>query len=322
MKKFIWLLILMLIPIFTYAYSDYIIPGGNTLGIEVNSKGIIVVGFYKVNGEYINQYLNIGDKIIMVNDVEVNTTEELVNLINKYMKNSQVEITYTRDDKSYTANLELSLLNGSYRTGLYVKSNVVGIGTLTYIDPGTSIYGVLGHSLNLSKTNERIEIDTGYSYDAKVTSFTKSTDGNPGSKNANINKESLFGIITKNTDYGIFGQIKNPSRQDLLKVADLDEVSLGKAYIRTTNLNNEVKDYEIKILDIDKKNSEKNIYFEVVDDELIEMSGGIVQGMSGSPIIQENKIIGAVTRVLVDDVKKGYGISIIKMLEEGDKQVN
>lgn len=319
MKKIIWLLILILMPLSVLAYSEYIIPGGNTLGIEVNSKGIIVVGFYKVNGEYINQDLNVGDKIIKVHNTEVHSTDDLVSLINKYMENNQVEITYTRDNKNYIYNLELSLLNGSYRTGLYVKSDIIGIGTLTYIDPETNIYGALGHGLNLSKTNERIEIDTGYTYDAQVTSFTRSIDGNPGSKNANINKESLFGTIIKNTNYGIFGQTKTLTNQELLKIATLDEVSLGKAYIRTTNTNNEIKDYEIKILEINKSNLDKNIYFEVVDKELLKMSGGIVQGMSGSPIIQENKIVGAVTRVLVDDVKKGYGISIIKMLEEGEK---
>ncbi len=318
MKKILWLIILIF-PLIVYAYSDYIIPGGETLGIEVNSKGIMVIGFYKVQGHNINTFLEIGDKITKVNNEEVTSTENLVKLIDKYMVKNKVLITYERANKSYQDNLKLVLSNDTYRTGLYVKGNVIGIGTLTYIDPATKVYGVLGHSLNLSETNQRIDIRTGYTYAAKVTSFTRSTNGNPGSKNANIDKNQILGTIEKNSNYGIFGLYNEIDlNKQKLKVASLDEVSLGKAYIYTTNENNETKPYAIEILEINRNNDEKNIYFEVTDKTLLEMSGGIVQGMSGSPIVQNDMIIGAVTRVLVDDVTNGYGISIIKMLEEGD----
>ncbi len=319
MKKVLWLFLLIL-PFVVFAYSDYIIPGGDTLGIEVNSKGVMVIGFYKVNGESINNFLEVGDKITYVNNEEVITTENLVNLIDKYMKDNQVEITYERKNKEYKNNLELVLYNGSYRTGLYIKGSVLGIGTLTYIDPATKVYGVLGHSLNLGETNQKIEIRTGYSYEADVTSFTRSTNGNPGSKNANIDKDKILGSIDRNSNYGIFGLYNNIDvNKRKIKVGSLDEVKLGKAYIYTTNEDNKIEQYEIEILEINKDTDEKNIYFEVIDEDLLKMSGGIVQGMSGSPIIQNNMIIGAVTRVLVDDVTNGYGISIVKMLEEGDK---
>ena len=318
MKKILWLF-LLLMPFWVFAYSPYIIPGGETLGIEVNSKGVLVVGFYEVNGQYLNEHLNIGDKILKVYDVEVSSTKDLTNLIDKYMNNDKVEITYSRNNKEFKSKLDLRLFNGVYRTGLYVKGSILGIGTLTYIDPESNIYGVLGHSLNFSQTNQKIEIKTGYTYDANVTSFTRSMDGNPGSKNADINKNKLFGSVNLNSNYGIFGMTENEFNSKKMKVVTLDEVSLGEAFIRTTNEKNETKNYEIKIIDVDKKNIEKNIYFEIVDKELLDMSGGIVQGMSGSPIIQNDNIIGAVTRVLVDDVKRGYGISIVTMLEEGDK---
>lgn len=318
MKKILWLFLLIL-PFVVFAYSDYIIPGGETLGIEVNSKGILVIGFYKVKGESINTFLEVGDKITYVNNEEVKTTNDLVNLIDKYMDNNKVLITYERNNKEFNDYLNLVLYNGTYRTGLYVKGSVLGIGTLTYIDPATRVYGVLGHSLNLSETNQKIDIRTGYSYEASVTSFTRSTNGNPGSKNADIDKDKVVGTIERNSSYGIFGLYNDvDEKKKTLKVASLDEVSLGKAYIYTTNLDNQIKEYEIEILEIDKKALEKNLYFEVTDPELLKMSGGIVQGMSGSPIIQNNMIIGAVTRVLVDDVTNGYGISIIRMLEEGD----
>lgn len=319
MKKILWGILCLLTPFIVFAYSDYIIPGGDTLGIEINSKGVMIVGFYKVNGELINQDFQVGDKILKVNKEEVVGTKELVELIDQHMKNGKVSVTYSRNNKEYDTDLILSLFNGNYRTGLYVKGNVLGIGTLSYIDPETGIYGVLGHPLNVANTNQQVEIRDGLSYEANVTSFTRSVDGNPGSKNANINKSDVFGTIEKNSNYGIFGKVEKETNKNKMKVGQLDEVTLGKAYIYTTNINNEIEKYEIEILEINKKNIEKNLYFKVVDQNLLNMSGGIVQGMSGSPIIQDDKIIGAVTRVLVDDVDKGYGISIVTMLEEGDK---
>lgn len=320
MKKI--LLFLLLIPTIVFGYSDYVIVGGDTLGLEVNSDGVVVVGYYEINGNYINKHLKVGDRIIEVNDIDVDSSNELVELIDKYMTDNKVLITYDRDGTEYDGELYLNYVNGTYKTGLYVKGNVLGIGTLTYIDPNTKVYGMLGHGLNMSQTNKRIEIKNGYSYLADVVSFTRSKDGNPGSKNANINKDSLFGSIVQNTNYGVFGIVNNVEDTEVLKVGNIDNVKLGTAYIYTTNTDNKIEKYKIKILDIDKSSSEKNYYFEIVDKELLKMSGGIVQGMSGSPIVQGDTIIGAVTRVLVDDVSRGYGLDIVTMLEEGDKIVD
>ncbi len=323
MKKIIFLLIALFLPITIFAYSDHIILGGDTLGIEINSKGVIVVGKYKVNNTYLNPNINVGDIIIKVNNVEVNTTNELVEKIEKYMKNNTVDITYLRNNEEINTTLNLLLYKNNYRTGLYVKGNILGIGTLSYVDPETGIYGVLGHSLNISNTKEQIKIKDGYSYEANVTSFTKSTDGKPGSKNAEINKDKLFGSIISNSNYGIFGKVESSLRtDDLIEVGSLSDIKLGSASIATTNLENKTAMYAIKIIEVDESATEKNIYFEITDEELLKMSGGIVQGMSGSPIIQDNKIIGAVTRVLVDEVNRGYGISIVTMLKEGDKLLN
>lgn len=319
MKKIIWLLVLLM-PFYVFAYSKYIIPGGDTLGIEVNSKGLVVVGFYNVNGNQINDDLKIGDRIIKVNDISINKITDLNKLIKKYDKD-ELFITYVRNDKEYEDKLEVLLSNGTYKTGLYVKESVLGIGTLTYIDPSTGVYGILGHSLNLSQTNQKFVVKDGFSYEAVVTNFIKSNNGNPGSKNADIDKDNVFGTVEVNTDYGVFGIIDEDTNKGLLEVGNIDDIKVGAAYIRTTNEKNEVINYEINIIEVNENNTDRNIYFEVVDERLIKMSGGIVQGMSGSPIIQGDYIIGAVTRVLVDDVNKGYGISIVTMLEEGDKLV-
>ncbi len=318
MRKILWLFILLM-PFYVFAYSKYIIPGGDTLGVDVNSKGVVIVGFYEINGDRINRELRLGDKILFVNDEEVNTSNELSKLVSKYISDNEVEVTVKRNDKIFDTNLELQYFNGNFRTGLYVKDSVLGIGTLTYIDPNSKVYGILGHSLNIGQINQMIEVNTGYSYDAYVSSFTRSNDGSPGSKNATIDKNNIFGNIKNNTTYGVFGFVDEVLTRELLEVGELDDVKVGSAYIRTTNQSNEIVNYDIKILDVNKDNYDKNIYFEVVDEQLLKMSGGIVQGMSGSPIIQDNKIIGAVTRVLVDDVSKGYGVSIVTMLEEGDK---
>lgn len=317
MKKL--LLFILLFPSIVLAYSNYLIMGGDTLGVEVNSKGIVVVGFYKVDNEYINRDLKIGDVILEVNNIEVNSSNELVNLIDEYMVDNKISIKYERNNKVYSDELDLKYESGTYKTGLYVKSSILGIGTLTYIDPSTGVYGILGHSLNMSKTNKLIEVNNGYTYNAKVINFTRSKDGSPGSKNADIDKDNVFGTIESNTKYGVFGKVDVDSDTKLIEVGKIDDVKLGKAYIYTTNLDNKIEKYEIKILEVNKYSSDKNFYFEIVDKDLINMSGGIVQGMSGSPIMQDGKIIGAVTRVLVDDVSNGYGLSIVKMLEEGDK---
>lgn len=312
MKKF---LLILLFPIFVLAYSNNIIPGGETIGIDINSDGLIVIGLYKIDNKYINNYFKVGDKIVSVNDIKVYNSNDLVSAIGDDTDN--VKVTYVRGDKTYTDKLNFKLVDGSYKTGLYIKNNTIGIGTLTYIDNDTMIYGSLGHVINDSKSGVVIDIKDGFSYDARISSFTRSVDGNPGSKNADIIKDNLFGSIVSNTNYGIYGFVYNKSNKERIEVSD--NINVGKAYILTSDLNNDVNEYEINIIKVDKKNKDKSIYFEVLSHELLDMSGGIVQGMSGSPIIQDGKLIGCVTRVLVDDVSKGYGISIITMLEEGDK---
>lgn len=316
MKKLL-ISIILLMPFNVFAYSDYIIPGGETIGISVNNDGVVVMGFYKVNNDYINSFLEVGDNIIYVNNEEVDNIEELSNLIEKNINDNSVSIIYVRDGIEYEGLLELRLVDGIYKSGLYIKSNVVGIGTVTYIDG--DIYGALGHVINFGSINKKVEIKDGTAFFSDVTNFIRSRNGNPGSKSADIIYDKEFGSIDSNTNYGIYGYIKNKNDKELMEVGELDDVMLGSASIYTTNLDDEVVEYEIKILEIDKESKDKNFYFEVVDKDLLEMSGGIVQGMSGSPIIQNNKIVGAVTRVLIDDVKKGYGISIVTMLEEGDK---
>ena len=321
-SKIIAILLSLLIPFNVLAYSNRIIPGGETLGIEVNSNGIMIIGFYQIDGKYNkgNPTIKPGDYIIKVNDVSVNNIKELTKEIEKNVENKSVKITYLRNNIEKESKLSLIEQNGLFKTGLYVKDTITGIGTLTYIDPYTSIYGALGHEIIEANTNSIVEIKSGNIFKNSITGIDKSANGIPGSKNAKFYYNTVFGTIIKNTSYGIYGiyNEKYPDKE-LMDVALSSEVKIGDAYIYTVLNNNDIGIYKINIKSINEKSKIKNISFELTDEELIDKTGGIVQGMSGSPIIQNDKIIGAVTHVIVDNPLTGYGIFITSMLEEGEK---
>lgn len=314
--------LLLLIPINVFAYSDFIIPGGETLGIEINSKGIMVIGFYQINGKYNkgNPELKPGDYITKVNNIDVYTVDDLTSVIEDNISKSGVKITYNRNGKIKTSNLELVKDDNIYKTGLYVKDSITGIGTLSYIDPETKVFGALGHEIVESNTKSTVEIKSGIIFRNYITSIDKSTNGIPGSKNAKFYYDTTYGRIIKNTNVGIYGIYDAMLPQkDLIEVAEPNEVKIGKAYIETVLNGEEIKQYDINITSINENADIKNISFEITDKELLDKTGGVVQGMSGSPIIQNNKIIGAVTHVVIDNPSNGYGIFITTMLEEGEK---
>ena len=215
------------------------------------------------------------------------------------------------------------MVEGTYKTGLYVKDNITGIGTLSYIDPSSNVYGALGHEIQESSSKSHVDIKDGSIFRNYITGIERSIDGEPGSKTAKFYNNNVYGNIQKNTKYGIYGNYnKNYNKDNAIGIKKLSEIQLGKAYIRTVTKGEEIKDYEVEIISINKNSKLKSISFKITDEELLNKAGGIVQGMSGSPIIQDGYLIGAVTHVLIDDVKKGYGVSIITMLDEGDKLVN
>ena len=321
------LLILFIIPQSVFAYSKYIVPGGETIGIEVNSKGVLVVGFYEVDSKYIGKDAGflIGDTITEINNTKVNNIDEMVKAVNEEAdSNNQLDVTIIRNGKS--SNLTLDMICDSdavCKTGLYVKDEITGIGTLTYIDPKTTIFGALGHEITERTTGERFEIKDGKIFKATVTDNTKSENGSPGEKNATYDESVTYGKINSNEESGIFGKYSSELLDtEALEVGTKDDVKKGEAIIRTVINGNEVKEYTINILNINKDSDIKNILFEITDEELLNETGGVIQGMSGSPIIQNNKIVGAVTHVIVSDAKKGYGIFITTMLEEGDKSAS
>lgn len=315
---FLFIISIFIIPKTCLAYTNKVILGGQNLGIEVNSNGVLVVGFYKVGNASPGALagLKIGDRIIGIDDTVINDITDLS--FSSSVLNDKIKITYIRNGNKETTDLKLYKdSSGVYKTGLYVKDSIIGIGTLTFIDPKTNMYGALGHEIIEKTTGQKFEIASGKIFKSEITSITKSERNNPGEKNATYNASEIYGTITKNGVNGIFGNyIGQINRSNLIDVADASEIKLGQATIRTVISGTEVKEYEIEILKIYPNNETKNILFKVVDEELISKTGGIVQGMSGSPIIQNNKIVGAVTHVISDDATKGFGIFITTMLKE------
>ena len=315
------IIVFLTFPNTVLAYSEYIIASGKNIGIELNSSGIIIVGTYEIGNKNPAKEANLqnGDKIVSVNGTDVNSIEEMLEAIDIRDDNEYLDIIYLRGSKELKTTLKLEKdSNDIYKTGLYVKDSINGVGTLTFIDPNTHLYGALGHEIVEKTTGQKLEIKNGKIYESTVTSITPSSDGNPGEKNVNYDTSIIYGEVSENTESGIFGTYTNEiDESKLYKVAQYEDIELGKAEMLTVIDTDKVEKFDINIIKINNNtSSNKNILFEITDQELLEKTGGIIQGMSGSPIIQGDYIIGAVTHVVVDEPTQGYGILITSMLEE------
>lgn len=320
-KTLIFLLTIFIIPQTILAYSNEIIAGGDTVGIRLNTNGILIVGSYEINGHnsLVEAGLKSGDIISQINDNKVQTVEQMVDIIGKCNCNN-LKVSYLRDYKTNITTLPLYEDNGVLKTGLYVKDSISGVGTLTFIDPKTKFFGVLGHEIADSNTGEIINIKDGIIFDSKITGITRSSEGKPGEKNALLYSDKVNGEIYENTNKGIFGKYTSDIEDfKLYKVANIDDIKIDDAKILTVLDGTEVGEFSIKITSAKETNDKlKNIQFEITDKDLLDKTNGIVQGMSGSPIIQGDYIVGAVTHVVVNDPHKGYGIFITNMLEEAE----
>lgn len=318
------IILLLLIPECVLAYSNEIIASGKNIGIELESQGIIIVGTYQIGNKNPAKEANLqnGDKIISVNNKKVNSIEEMLEAIDLRNNPNSLDIVYLRGSKELKTTLNLEKDgNDIYKTGLYVKDSISGVGTLTFIDPNTKLYGALGHEIIEKTTGQKLEIKNGKIYESIVTGITPSENGNPGEKNVNYDTSKIYGNVSENTEYGIFGTYTEemPDYDRLYKVANMDDIKLGNATMLTVTNDNVVKGYDISIIKLNRDTTgNKNILFQITDQELLRETGGIIQGMSGSPIIQGDYIIGAVTHVVVDDPTKGYGVFITNMLEEAE----
>ena len=304
-----------------------LIPGGDAVGIHIETEGLIVVDTYTVEtecGEFSparDAGLVKGDVITAINGQNVSQIDEykealiareglLILTINRGGHEHEITVTGCKN------------LDGELTTGVYLRNKIAGIGTLTYVDPASQKYGALGHEIIDQDTNQIVDIRQGQLIDSNITSIRKATDNEPGEKIAEIQFDQPHGTIEKNNEYGIYGEMSTQRyhAKKMLPIAYQDEVQLGKATILTVIDGKNIEEFEIEIIEIDLQAEQeiKGIKYMVTDERLIEATGGIVQGMSGSPIVQEGKIIGAVTHVLVHDSTLGYGVFIEWMLEESE----
>lgn len=302
-----------LYPFIVNAYSNKIYAGGESIGIELKSNYVLVVGSYGNN-----KSLQVGDKIVSVDDKKVNNIKELSENVNG---KKSAKIGFIRNNKLEEETINIKYENGIYKTGLYVKDAIMGIGTLTYIDPATNIFGSLGHEISEKTTKKIFDASDGEIFSSDVSKIIKSKNGSPGEKVAKFNTDDIYGEIFKNTIKGVFGVYTN--KLENKKLYDVsNDIKLGKAKILTTIEKDKIEEFDINILKLSNKNDNHDILFEITDSKLLDKTNGIVQGMSGSPIIQGNNIVGAVTHVIVDNANRGYGILIEKMLKEGENWFN
>ncbi len=302
-------------------------PVGKAVGICVNTKGVLVLGTGRVRAEDGEEYepakdiLKSGDIITNINGKYIKSKEELLSEVASADKS--VSVTYLRDNSKYSSNINIvkSSDDGKNKIGLWVRDSTQGIGTLTYYDKQTGRFGALGHPINDIDTGKLMVIDEGEILEAEINDKQIGVKGTPGALIGNVDFNKTVGIIDKNTEMGIYGKGYNEYFSSLnlqeFQVGYIADIKKGSAYILANTEGNNIKAYSINIENINKyeTNSSKSFTFVVTDNELIKKTGGIVQGMSGCPIIQRGKIIGAVTHVFVNNPTKGYGIFIENMIK-------
>jgi len=312
----------------SYAFAEKtLIPCGDVVGISIMSEGLLVTDTIELtnnDGKKITPAkkagIKCGDRIISADGNPINSSEQLIDYVKD--RNNDIVLTLKRNAKTINTVITPVLCDDSYKLGIWVKDSCAGIGTLTFIDPENNNFGALGHGISDIDTNTLIACRDGKIMSCKTNTPTKGKKGTPGELNGSLGEKTI-GSFSINSDCGLFGSIENidhfASRTEL-KTASFSEIRPGFATILSDVDGTGVKEYEIEIKKTAYGNLDgKNIEFSVTDKDLIEKTGGIVCGMSGSPIIQNGKLVGAVTHVFVNDPTRGYGIFIENMLAEAEK---
>ena len=308
--------------IITASAADSLVPLGNSVGIAITSDGAMVTGLLEdmVQNPCKEAGIEPGDVIKSVDGKEVHTNVALKKAVEQ-SGGKPIKIEYLRDGKTYSVTVTPQKCDsGEYIIGVRIRDGIAGVGTMTYYDPKDGSFGALGHGVSDSETNVLMPIEDGYLLHSSVASVKKGKVQNPGELIGEYNTHESFADIKTNTDCGIFGKIRKgeePQNISGMPVAKKDEIKRGEATILSNIEGTEVKEYAVEITSIyfDGEKT-KNMMIRVTDPVLLEKTGGIVRGMSGSPIIQDGKIVGAITHVLVNNPTKGYAIFIENMLAE------
>ena len=290
-----------------------VIPVGNLAGVKLYTNGVLVVGMSEIQGDDNRMYkpyeetgIEEGDTIVAINDSTIHSTEDLIQCVNMSSGN-ELEIEYVRDNRTMQCSMTpVKTADEQYKLGLWVRDSAAGVGTVTFYEPSTKSFAALGHGIVDIDTEQLINISSGEFVTTKILNIQKGEKGEPGRIQGTIDNQQNIGVISKNTRFGIYGVVDNVLALNLnnskeLEVALRDEIQTGKAKILCTLENGKTEEYEIEIEEIYKDNNydNKSMKIKVTDNRLIEKTGGIIQGMSGSPIIQNNKFVGAITHVFV-----------------------
>ncbi len=309
-----------------------VIPGGQSIGVKLNTLGVLVVGHHQIATEKGNlspgeiSGVQVGDIITAINGKPITKMQDVAPFVQEFEQNNKpLVVDIFRDNVKLTK--QLSPLKDKnekvFKLGLYIRDSAAGIGTMTFYHPQTRKYGALGHVISDMDTKKPIVVKDGQIVKSTVTSIEKGSNGNPGEKLARFAADrEIIGNINRNSPFGIFGrlnrQVENGVNDSPMPIALSNEVEEGPAEIYTVVNGNKVEKFDIEIISTipQKFPATKGMVLKVTDKELLSKTGGIVQGMSGSPIIQKGKVIGAVTHVFVNDPTSGYGVHIEWMLNE------
>lgn len=298
-----------------------VIPLGVAIGMKLYTKGVLVVGMSEIENmdntkekPFQNSGIEEGDSIISINNNEVNTTDDLINEVNSSNGN-KLKIEYMKNNKLFETSITPTKTKDKYKIGLWVRDAAAGVGTLTYYEPSTKMFMSLGHGITDVDTGGIVDISKGELVTANIISIVKGKKDEPGEVRGTISNGDTIGQIYKNTNLGVYGKVVNKQyigaeNESELEVAKRDEIKEGNATILCQLDNGKPQEYSIEIEKIYFENNKdnKSMLIKITDEKLLEKTGGIIQGMSGAPILQNGKFIGAVTNVLIKDPTQGYGV--------------
>lgn len=307
-----------------------VVPIGKAIGMKLYTDGVLVVGMSEIEGKrpYENTGIQEGDRIIQINENDIRNTTELMKEVNA-SKGDKIHIKYIHEEETITTSMKpVKNGEGGYKLGLWVRDAAAGVGTLTFYEPDTKMFATLGHGILDVDTSDLIKIANGELVTTNILNIQKGEKGKPGEIRGTIESGYTLGRITKNTAFGVYGMLDAPSylsisTKDAIDVATREEIKTGAAQIICELENGKTQYFNIEIQKVFIGNNEdnKSMLLKVTDEELLDKTGGIIQGMSGAPIVQDGKFIGAVTHVLVNDPSQGYGVFADIMLKQM-RQVN
>ena len=308
------MLLLIILPLSAQA-SQLLIPVGKVIGLQLSDDTVTIAAFDDALGTCARDAgLKIGDEIVEMEEKPIRSVQDVRSILDSC--DDDVELTVRRNGKLHTLELEPRDTPDGKKMGVYLRQGIAGIGTVTWYDPEKGTFGTLGHGVSTPK-GSLLEMTAGNAYPAEIRSVVRGKSGEPGQLKGSADDSFPLGKLYRNTPQGVFGKTRQGWRGEPLPVAAFSDVHTGPATIRSTVAGSGVQEYSVEILKIYPQNrpDNRNFLIRVTDTGLLNTTGGIVQGMSGSPIIQDGKLVGAVTHVLVNDPTRGYGIFIENMLE-------